>query len=241
MIGFIIIFSCCGNSSQIDGFDTKRDSISFSDKNTFDNYIKLSDDEKIHYCKEQIKNSNLTIGAESNIFIPDNSIFYIITDNKLLKNLGFEKFYSLPIIVRFSDRKVMYSGNRFADGGVSRRNVGAAYDSGYYEYEGMVRDIQIYEMSKKSDNLFVPSALGYQTNSLGEYNVYDFKRMKETGGLPGYLDGLWKILDHFGNIADDISYQKIDLKNKNFFFYSDGSFTENFNGVYLKKRLGTEK
>lgn len=206
-----------------------------SNVNNYDNYLKLSENEKLELCNEQIKKREIIISTKHNISIPENSIFYIITDNKILDSLGFKSFIEPPIIVRFSDREVNYSGNRFEDGGLSNKNVGRNYNLGSYAGKGLTRDIQIYHTDLE-ENSFVPWGLGFKMNNLGKYEVYDFGEMEVIPGIPGYLNGLWSFLEYLGDFADQISLKKIDLNRKDFLFYYNGQFNSKFNGIYLRAK-----
>ena len=219
--------------SKVYNNDTKT----ISSKEKSEIYLNLSSSDKIKYSMGLIDKSNLIISKKYPTSIPDNSIFYIITDSLVLETLPFKKWYNFPIIVRFSDRQVHYSGNRFEDGGLDRNAVGAAYDNGEYAGEGMARDIQIYQADEESGSNFVPVSIGYITNNLGGYEVFDFEEMKELPGLPGAYRDIFEILNHLGKVADNISKEKIKLKdNKNYLFYLSGSITSEFRGKYLSRR-----
>lgn len=192
-------------------------------KTKSDLYLELSKLEKINYCKDLVNESNLIISRKYPIAIPENSILYIITDSIALDTLTFKKRFNFPIIVRFSDRQVTYSGNSFADGGLDRKSVGAAYEYGNYASEGWTRDIQIYQASE-SGNRFIPYRVGYITNNLGGYELFDFEKMEQLLGLPGAYRDIITILDYLGKVADNISKSNINLKtNNSYFFFSNNN------------------
>jgi hypothetical protein len=201
-------------------------------------FFSLSENEKRALIKEMFFKSSFTISKKYDIPIPENSIFFVISDTTLINTLGFKKFFGLPIIIRFSDRPVVFSGNTFAEGGLDRRSVGRAYDYGNYRSEGKLRDIHIYHTDIDSPHVFSSAGIGYHTNNLGRYEVYNFEEM-EGCGLAG-LD-IGDALEYLGKLADDIASQKTNLNNNNnFFFYNNNSFTDKFNGVYLDQRPGLE-
>jgi hypothetical protein len=229
------VLNSCGNS---DSSNVVADTLSIGGTVNEDSedFLEKSEEEKIEFCKEIISNSTFTISENMDIPIPENSIFYIISDNKVLNSIGFKDQITFPIVVRFSDRAVRYKGNRFEDGGLSRTDVGRTYDLGSYDDEGATRDIQIYNYDTETET-FKNWGLGYHTNSLGRFAVYNFSAMEELPGLPGYLSSVWDFLEYLGQLSDEIADQKINLNNnRNYFFYTNGTFSNNFNGVYLSKR-----
>lgn len=200
-------------------------------------YLNLSYTEKINRIKLQAEKSIFIVSEENNISIPDFSIFFILTDSISLDSLHFRNRFNFPILVRFSDRNVKYSGNSFEDGGLDRKSVGAAYDYGKYESEGYTRDIQIFETDQKTGNTFSPVSIGYVTNNLGGFELFDFKEMTQLQGLPKSENDYYDILNYLGKISDDISDNIINLKtSNNFLYYSFGRFTDKFSGKNLARR-----
>ena len=224
-----LIYSCNSGTKKID----------LKEKN--ESYLNLSLDEKIAFCKEQLS-KGISISKNKNIPVPENSIFFIITDNKLIDSLKLKDHFTLPLIVRFSDRGVNYSGNRFEDANLSQNDVGAAYNYGNYSSGGITRDVQVFETDYELGGTFTPISCGYHTNSLDRYEIYNFADMEEMGGLPGYLDYLWDILDYSKDFGDKISKKEINLiNNKNFLFYYNGAFQDKFNNIYLRQLAGISK
>jgi hypothetical protein len=200
-------------------------------------YFEMSVDEKLKLCKEKIANSNLRISDKFDIEIPENSIFYIPTDTSIWSNPDVINSLCFPIIIRFSDRKVRYGGNRFEEAGLSKADIGATYHYGNYAGEGMARDVQIYQLDMETDSI-VPISAGLTTNNLGGYDYFNFSAMEE-GNLARFELDYFNYLKKFGDLADKISQQKVKLENnKCFLFYSNGKITDKFNGVYLAPRVG---
>ena len=132
--------------------------------------------------------------------------------------------------------------NRFEDANLSQNDVGAAYNYGNYSSGGITRDVQVFETDYELGGTFTPISCGYHTNSLDRYEIYNFADMEEMGGLPGYLDYLWDILDYSKDFGDKISKKEINLiNNKNFLFYYNGAFQDKFNNIYLRQLAGISK
>ncbi len=84
--------------------------------------------------------------------------------------------------------------------------------------------------------MFVKNNIGYHTNNLGDFNVYNFKTSEELSGLPGYMSDLWPVLEYFGNFSDEISKNENSINTRNFLFWYNGTYNDKIIGKILKPR-----
>jgi hypothetical protein len=237
---FILVFFSCNS-------DTRDKQNLINSKQDFINeFYNLSEEDQIKFIKERLMFSNM----ESNN--GEKSVYYFVTDKKLIKKLKLNSLYELPLVVKFTDRKVNYGGNRFEDGGLDRSQVGRSYDYGSYSGTGIARDIEFFELNvngdgterelnwtilpKFSKGLFVKNNIGYHTNNLGDFNVYNFKTSEELSGLPGYMSDLWPVLEYFENFSDEISKNENSINTRNFLFWYNGTYNDKIIGEILKPR-----
>lgn len=220
----ISIYSCSSNNTN-DSSTIDQEKLQLSLQSSFTN---LSENQKIEFLQERINDFSFNGPPYTN------SIFYLLTDSKLIDSLKLKKFYSLPIIVQIGESEVEYKGNRFEDGGLDKSQVGKTYQYGNYEDKGWVRNIIFYEMKVNEDNnskseiyrvlpefssgFFSMKQIGYHTNSLGIFEVYNYEKNEQLSGIPSHLSDMWFALEYFGNLADSIYENKIDMNKSNFMF-----------------------
>lgn len=164
-------------------FNNSLDNRKFFDefnKKRLNYFSKLSDSKKIEYIFNIIYSSNLKITVNPSVnqslsTIPNGSGFVPFVDYTTLKNLSFDRedvdvfltdFFDIlnkktPLVLRISERPISISGNRFEDGGLSRRDIGKTYHYGNYSYDNILRkEFQFYYLDILSNSI-IETGIGY--------------------------------------------------------------------------------
>jgi hypothetical protein len=179
-------------------------------KSQFDN---LGVNEQAKILEMAFSTYRPTISLDRNIdqsfsVIPENTSYSVITDFSSLTpdvindsevkdasvtSYWYESFYlpivqkikgKTPLVCRSSSREFKYTGNRFADGGLSRSVIGDAYDMGNYITTATRGEVEFIFFDKNTFT-FVPSGFGYvKYSSDQENNAFEFSSQSKVSTTP---------------------------------------------------------
>lgn len=155
------------------------------------NYDISTSETKGKFIIERVGLSNLSINVHTSISetplpIPDHNMF-IIFDNyskcstDLINPSDYPHNTDLaedlksknPIIIRYTESNVNYSGNRFNNGGLSRDQVGRTYDYGNYSYSAVRKEVELYRYDKIT-NKIMETSFGFVDDSINGFKLYSF-------------------------------------------------------------------
>jgi len=121
-----------------------------------------------------------------------NPQFNSTTYQKLMLNLQSKS----PIVIRQSIQSTTFSGNKFKDGGLTRSQIGDAYDYGNYTTTETSEEIELYQYNSIKNKL-ESFNIGYiKGENDPNYRIYDFKTKSyilEIEGESEYIELLSKI------------------------------------------------
>lgn len=162
-------------------------------QNRVDYFGKLSNSKKYNYISNLISNLDLKItvhpSENENHYkssLPIGTNFVPFVDYTTLNQLSVDRdsvYFFLtdifdiikketPLVVRVSERPLSSSGNRFNDGGLSRRDIGITYDYGNYSYNFLRQEFQIYYLDILNNSL-IETEIGYIIDNSNGQSIRD--------------------------------------------------------------------
>ena len=213
-----------------------------------DYFSKLNNSKKYEYVSNLISNSDFKITIHPSVnqslsSLPNGSSFVPFVDYTTLNQLSVDRgsvdvFLTdifdvikkeTPLVIRVSTRPISLSGNRFEDGGLSRRDVGKTYHYGNYSYDDILRqEFQIYYLDI-INNSIIETGIGYiidnsngQLKRDGQLIPYSFYSQQEIQTNP------WKNI--FEKINEKLSVSKLELSSSRSVDKVDGPHETIFTG-----------
>jgi hypothetical protein len=210
-------------------------------------YNSLLDSKKVEYISNITLETDMKITVHPSVnqslsSIPSGSKFLPFVDYTTLNQLsvdrrGVDVFLThifdiikkeTPLVIRVSERPLSINGNRFEDGGLSRRDIGKTYHYGNYSYNFLRQEFQIYYLDILNNSL-IETGIGYiidnsngQSNRDGQLIPYSFYSQREIQTNP------WKGI--FERINEKLSDSKLELSSSKSIDKVDGPYQTIFTG-----------